>query len=54
MKNSGNIIRVILLIVCIVLTVIGQKTVGKPYLFMEILGLAGMLGLLWDYNRKYV
>lgn len=54
MKNSGNIIRIILLIVCIVLTVVGQKTIGKPYLLMEILGLAGMLGLLWDYNRKYV
>ena len=54
MKNSGTIIRLILLILCLSLVIFGQKTIGKPYLFMEIVGLAGLLGLLWDYNRKYV
>lgn len=54
MRNSGTIIRFILLIVCLGLVVFGQKTIGKPYLLMELVGLAGLLGLLWDYNRKYV
>lgn len=54
MNNISKIIKIILFFVFIGLVIYGQKTVGKMYLGMELLGLAGLLGLLWDYNRKYV
>ncbi|MEC1522089.1 hypothetical protein P9D43_08620 [Neobacillus niacini] len=48
------ILRIIVLIICLSLIFIGQKTVGKSELGIMLLGLAGLLGLLYDYNRKYV
>ena len=39
--------------VCIALVVIGQRNIGLAGLGMELLGLAGLLFLLWLYNRKY-
>ncbi|WHY00184.1 hypothetical protein [Neobacillus sp. DY30] len=48
------ILKIIALIICLTLILIGQKTVGKFELGIMLLGLAGLLGLLYDYNRKYV
>lgn len=48
------ILKIIALIICLSLIFIGQKTVGKSELGMMLIGLAGLLGLLYDYNRKYV
>jgi hypothetical protein len=48
------ILKLIVLILCLSLIIIGQKTVGKLELGMMLLGVAGLLGLLYDYNRKYV
>lgn len=45
--------KVVLFIFCLVLIIIGQKTVGKMELGLMLIGLAGLLGLLYDYNRKY-
>ena len=48
-----NIILFIIFIVCIALIVIGQKNIGATGLAMELIGLAGLLVLLYLYNRKY-
>ena len=48
------ILKLVVFIICLALIIIGQKTVGKPELGMMLLGLGGLLGLLYDYNRKYV
>lgn len=47
-------VKVVLFIFCLALIIIGQKTVGKLELGLMLIGLAGLLGLLYDYNRKYV
>ncbi|MCH1624158.1 DUF6903 family protein [Ferdinandcohnia quinoae] len=47
------IIKLILFIICIALIIIGQSTVGKPNFGIMLIGLAGLLLLLYDYNRKY-
>lgn len=38
---------------CIALVVIGQRNIGLDGLGLEMLGLAGLIVLLWLYNRKY-
>lgn len=40
-------------IVCIALVVIGQRNIGPQGLFMMLAGLAGLIVLLWVYNRQY-
>ena len=43
------------MVVCLVIFVLvtGQKTIGFPGLGKMMLGLAGLLGLLWYYNRRH-
>jgi len=53
-ENLLIVIKVLLFIFCLALIIIGQKTVGKMELGLMLIGLAGLLGLLYDYNRKYV
>ncbi|NLZ83443.1 MAG: hypothetical protein GX915_07250 [Clostridiales bacterium] len=53
MKVLSIIFKVICLIVCIGLAVIGQKNIGYPGLFTMLAGLSGILLLLYFYNRKY-
>lgn len=48
------ILKVILFFFCLFLVVYGQRTVGKGYLLIQLIGLGGLLFLLWNYNRKYV
>ncbi|MHC5250127.1 DUF6903 family protein [Enterococcus sp. HY326] len=48
-----TIIKVILFFVFLAMMIMGQKHVGYPGLGVMMLGLIGLLGLLWDYNRKY-
>lgn len=48
-----NIILLIVFVVCIALIVIGQKNISVTGLVMELIGLAGLLVLLFLYNRKY-
>ncbi|QQZ10060.1 DUF6903 family protein [Heyndrickxia vini] len=47
------ILKVVAFIICIALLFIGKNTVGKLHLGIMLIGLAGLLGLLYDYNRKY-
>lgn len=52
-KVITGIIVFVIFVVCVSLIVIGQKNVGLPWLCMMLLGLAGLVFLLWLYNRKY-
>ncbi|MBL4954664.1 hypothetical protein RCG24_18740 [Neobacillus sp. OS1-32] len=47
------VIKLVVFVLSLALIIIGQKTVGKPELGLMLLGLSGLLGLLYDYNRKY-
>jgi hypothetical protein len=47
-------IKIVVFIFCLTLIIIGQKTAGKLELGMMLIGLSGLLGLLYDYNRKYI
>lgn len=38
---------------CIVLVIVGQRNIGMAGLGLELLGLAGLIFLLWLYNRQY-
>lgn len=48
-----GILVAIIFCICIALVVIGQRNIGLDGLGMELLGLAGLIVLLWLYNRKY-
>lgn len=48
-----NIIMLVVFIVCLVLIVAGQKNISAMGLTMELVGLVGLLTLLFLYNRKY-
>jgi hypothetical protein len=55
MKASVLVLfKLVVFIFCLALIIIGQKTAGKLEFGMMLIGLAGLLGLLYDYNRKYV
>ena len=40
-------------VACVTVVVIGQKTVGWGSLALMLAGLAGLLALLWSYNRRF-
>ena len=43
----------VVFIVCLVLIIVGQKNIRAMGLAMELIGLIGLLVLLFLYNRKY-
>lgn len=48
------VVKVILFILFMAMVIIGQKTTGHLYLLVQLVGLTGLLVLLWNYNRKYL
>ncbi len=52
-KIITGLLVAIVFIVCIVLVIVGQKNIGPSGLLMMLAGLAGLLVLLWLYNRQY-
>lgn len=48
------ILKILFFLFSLFLVIYGQRTVGKGYLLMQLIGLTGLLVLLWNYNRKYV
>ena len=48
-----NIIMLVVFIVCLALIVAGQKKISAMGRAMELIGLVGLLTLLFLYNRKY-
>lgn len=54
LKKVLNTIGVVFIfIACITCIVLGQQHTGPIGLLVMILGLGGLLFLLWLYNRKY-
>lgn len=52
-KIIVGILIAIVFAACIALVIIGQRNVGLGGLGMEFVGLAGLLFLLWLYNRQF-
>lgn len=52
-KWFNIILNVVIFCASMVLVVIGQKKIGVPNLCMMFVGLAGLLFLLYRYNKKY-
>ncbi|WP_181917170.1 DUF6903 family protein [Virgibacillus dokdonensis] len=48
------VVKVVFFLFCLFLIFYGQQTVGKFELFLQLIGLTGLLFLLWNYNRKFV
>ena len=54
MNNAvRNIIMIIVLVVCLALIIIGQRNISVSGLVMELVGLVGLLTLLFVYNHRY-
>ena len=52
-KILQGIIALIVFAVCIWLVVAGQRHIGPAGLGVMLIGLAGLVVLLWLYNRKF-
>lgn len=52
-KIISGIIIFIVFVVCVALVVAGQRNIGPSGLFTQLAGLAGLIVLLWLYNRQY-
>lgn len=48
-----TILKFVAFFICVGLVVYGQKTVGIQYLLLQIVGVIGILILIYLYNRKY-
>ena len=48
-----GIIVAVVFCVCVALVIIGHRNIGLAGLGTQLLGLAGLLGLLGFYNSKY-
>ena len=48
-----GILIAVVFVVCIALVIVGQSKIGPSGLLMMLVGLAGLLVLLWLYNRQY-
>ena len=56
MNDTAKKIVTILLVIfalSVALTVIGQRQIGVAGLSKQLLGVAGLVFLLWNYNRRY-
>lgn len=52
-KLITGIIVLIVFVVCICLVIIGQRNIGPTGLLTMLAGLAGLVVLLWLYNRQF-
>ena len=48
-----TVLAAIFFIICVALVVLGQKNVGPLGLLVMLLGLAGLILLLYLYNRQF-
>lgn len=48
-----RLVCLVLFIVFIAMIAIGQRTVGLPYLGMMLVGLIGLLAMLFIYNKQH-
>ncbi|MDO4285349.1 MAG: hypothetical protein Q4C60_08425 [Eubacteriales bacterium] len=56
-ERTKSIVTMILLliafVICLTLVITGQRNIGAAGLLTQLLGLAGLMVLLWNYNRKF-
>jgi hypothetical protein len=52
-KVVKSILIAVIFVICVTLIIIGQKNIGLQGLATMLVGLAGLLGLLFQYNKKY-
>lgn len=52
-KIIAAVIVLIVFVVCVVLVVTGQRNIGAVGLLTQLVGVAGLIVLLWLYNRQY-
>lgn len=52
-KTGHSLVKIILFFLCLFLVFIGQKNIGYTGLLTMLVGLGGLLALLWNYNRNY-
>lgn len=52
-KVIKNVILLAVFVVCLGLVIVGQRNISLTGLSMELIGLVGLLVLLFLYNRKY-
>lgn len=48
-----GIVVLIVFVVCVALVIVGQRSIGPAGLGKQLLGVAGLIVLLWLYNRQY-
>lgn len=48
-----GLVVLIVFVICVSLVVIGQRNIGAQGLLTQLLGVAGLVILLWIYNRQY-
>lgn len=52
-KVVKAIVILVVFIICMVLVITGQRHVGPGGLITMLVGLGGLVVLLWLYNRQY-
>lgn len=48
-----GLIVLVVFVVCVGLVIVGQRNIGAPGLLTQLAGVAGLVLLLWLYNRQY-
>lgn len=52
-KIVTAVVVLIVFVVSVALVVIGQRNIGAAGLLVQLIGVAGLIILLWVYNRQY-
>lgn len=52
-KLLVGILVAIVFVVCVAMVIVGHRNIGLAGLGVQMLGLAGLIVLLWLYNRQY-
>lgn len=52
-SKAKSIVMIVVLVVCLVMIILGQKHVGYPGLATELVGLIGLLVVLYIYNKDH-
>lgn len=52
-KLLVGILVAIVFVVCVAMVIIGHRNIGLAGLGVQMSGLAGLIVLLWLYNRQY-
>lgn len=48
-----TIVMAVVFVVCLLMIILGQRNVGYQGLFVELIGLVGLLAVLFAYNRDH-